>query len=245
MTTFIFKHASSNKINYSDFNLDHFKYKKERFNKSTLNKNCVEELLKVWCKKSLIGLDITILDRNQTLERVSVENFISDKYKEIHNASLSEFFSTLFVGYTENSMQVAIGLENLNGKEAFLEQYLETPVQLSLEKIIQRKVSRDKLVEIGNLASLSMENAKLMVAFLVFHLSQQKIEWAVCTGTVAVRYVLQQMGLHFHVIDKANPNALGAAQKQWGNYYQQKPFVLAINVADALAVTEEIYNSNF
>ncbi|MOA66462.1 Thermostable hemolysin [compost metagenome] len=53
------------------------------------------------------------------------------------------------------------------------------------------------------------------------------------------------MGLHFHVIDKANPNALGAAQKQWGNYYQQKPFVLAINVADALAVTEEIYNSNF
>jgi len=101
MTTFIFKHASSNKINYSDFNLDHFKYKKERFNKSTLNKNCVEELLKVWCKKSLIGLDVTILDRNQTLERVSVENFISDKYKEIHNASLSEFFSTLFVGYTE------------------------------------------------------------------------------------------------------------------------------------------------
>ena len=92
---------------------------------------------------------------------------------------------------------------------------------------------------------LNMENAKLMVAFLVFHLSRQKVEWAVCTGTVAVRYVLQQMRLHFHVIDKADPNALGAAQKQWGNYYQQKPLVLAINVAEALAVTQEIYDFNF
>lgn len=46
-------------------------------------------------------------------------------------------------------------------------------------------------------------------------------------------------------MDKADPNALGAAQKQWGNYYQQKPLVLAINVAEALAVTQEIYDSNF
>ncbi|MEG2360042.1 MAG: thermostable hemolysin [Acinetobacter sp.] len=142
-------------------------------------------------------MDVKTLDRRRTLERVRVESFISDKYKEIHNASLSEFFSTLFAGYTENRMQVAIGMENLSGKDAFLEQYLETPVQVSLEKFTQSKVSRDKLVEIGNLASLNMENAKLMVAFLVFHLSRQKVEWAVCTGTVAVRYVLQQMRLHF------------------------------------------------
>ena len=245
MTTFIFKNSSSNKINYLDSNLYNSKYKKERFIKTDSDKNCVEVLPKVSSKNALISLDVKTLDRRRTLERVRVESFISDKYKEIHNASLSEFFSTLFAGYTENRMQVAIGMENLSGKDAFLEQYLETPVQVSLEKFTQSKVSRDKLVEIGNLASLNMENAKLMVAFLVFHLSRQKIEWAVCTGTVAVRYVLQQMGLHFHVIDKANPNALGAAQKQWGNYYQQKPFVLAINVADALAVTEEIYNSNF
>ena len=245
MTIFIFKHASSNKINYLDFNLDNAKYKRERFTKTDLDKNCMAILPKVASKNTFISLDIKTLDHSRTLERVSVESFISDKYKEIHNASLSEFFSTLFAGYTENKMQVAIGIENLNGKDAFLEQYLETPVELSLEKIIQSKVSRDKLVEIGNLASLNMENAKLMVAFLVFYLSRQKIEWAVCTGTVAVRYVLQQMGLHFHVIDKANPNALGAAQKQWGNYYQQKPLVLAINVADALAVTQNIYHSNF
>lgn len=245
MTTFIFKNSSSNKINYLDSNLYNSKYKKERFIKADSDKNCVEVLPKVSSKNALISLDVKTLDRSRTLERMRAESFISDKYKEIHNASLSEFFSTLFAGYTENGMQVAIGMETLSGKDAFLEQYLETPVQVSLEKFTQSKVSRDKLVEIGNLASLNMENAKLMVAFLVFHLSRQKVEWAVCTGTVAVRYVLQQMMLHFHVIDKADPNALGAAQKQWGNYYQQKPLVLAINVAEALAVTQEIYDSNF
>lgn len=245
MTTFIFKNSSSNKINYLDSNLYNSKYKKERFIKTDSDKNCAEVLPKVSSKNALISLDVKTLDRSRTLERMRAESFISDKYKEIHNASLSEFFSTLFAGYTENGMQVAIGMETLSGKDAFLEQYLETPVQVSLEKFTQSKVPRDKLVEIGNLASLNIENAKLMVAFLVFHLSRQKVEWAVCTGTVAVRYVLQQMRLHFHVIDKADPNALGAAQKQWGNYYQQKPLVLAINVAEALAVTQEIYDSNF
>ena len=171
MTTFIFKNSSSNKINYLDSNLYNSKYKKERFIKTDSDKNCVEVLPKVSSKNALISLDVKTLDRSRTLERMRAESFISDKYKEIHNASLSEFFSTLFAGYTENRMQVAIGMENLSGKDAFLEQYLETPVQVSLEKFTQSKVSRDKLVEIGNLASLNMENAKLMVAFLVFHLS--------------------------------------------------------------------------
>ena len=57
-----------------------------------------------------------------------------------------------------------------------------------------------------------------------------------------MRYVLQQMGLHFQILEKANPEVLGEAQKQWGNYYQQKPLDLAINVADALAVTKQHYD---
>ena len=56
-----------------------------------------------------------------------------------------------------------------------------------------------------------------------------------------MRYVLQQMGLHFQVLEKANPEALGDAQHQWGSYYQQKPYVLAIDVAAALAVTQQQY----
>ena len=41
-------------------------------------------------------------------------------------------------------------------------------LEQTLTKMIQRDVARDKIVEIGNLASQNMEYAKMIVAFLVF-----------------------------------------------------------------------------
>lgn len=243
MAAFIFKHVLYNNIHCLDRNLSGCGYPGERLAKSSPAQGCAAMRPEIWTKNAQLSLDIQALGRSAP-ERAGAERFISEKYKEIHNASLTAFFSTLFAGYAAGAMQVAIGLESLNGKAAFLEQYLEAPVQLSLEKITQARVPRESIVEIGNLASLNMENAQLMVAFLVFYLSRQQTAWAVCTGTAAVRYVLQRMGLHFHVIDKASPAALGDAQKQWGNYYRQKPLVLAVNVADALAVTRESYGCN-
>jgi len=60
-------------------------------------------------------------------------------------------------------------MQHLNQFNAFLEQYLDEPIENILGKLSQTTVSRDKVVEIGNLAALDMDKAKLMVAFLVFH----------------------------------------------------------------------------
>lgn len=86
-----------------------------------------------------------------------------------------------------------------------MEQYLGAPIETILTQLSQVPVTRAQIVEIGNLAAQDMSKAKLMVAFLVFHLSQNNVSWAVCTGTAAVRYVLQQMGLHFQVLEKPTP----------------------------------------
>lgn len=174
-------------------------------------------------------------------QKPRVEAYIRLKYREKHNAILTQFSSNLFVGMLDNDIKVAIGIEGLKAQAAFLEHYLQQPVEYYLRKLIQQSISREKIVEIGNLASENVEYAKMMVAFLVYHLSAQGIEWAVCTGTIAVRYVLQQMGLRFHILDRADPDALGEEKRRWGNYYEQKPLVLAIHVADALAVTRENY----
>ena len=185
-----------------------------------------------------LHLTVKTVEQSKTSERRSLEHFIQEKYQQVHQATVSSFSSTLFAGYHGAEMQVVIGMQHLNQFNAFLEQYRDEPVE---SKLSQTQVSRDKVVEIGNLAALDMDKAKLMVAFLVFHLSQQRIEWAVCTGTAAVRYVLQQMGLRFHVLEKADPQVLGEAQRLWGSYYQQKPYVLAIDVAEALQVARQLY----
>lgn len=239
---FNFDCNSSNQIHYLNYNPNQPKYKKQLHIQKLLEQKNAPLCPTVSSRHSSLGVRVKALDRSRSSERIAVENFIRDKYRAVHEASISEFFPTLFAGYVEQEMQVAIGLEHLKTNAAFLEQYLDEPIEMILGKLGNTRVARERIVEIGNLAALNMDHAKLMVAFLVFHLTQKNIEWAVCTGTAAVRYVLQQMGLHFHVLDKANPELLGEAKRQWGSYYQQKPYVLAIHVAEALAVTKELYS---
>ncbi|TCB79595.1 thermostable hemolysin [Acinetobacter sp. ANC 4173] len=241
MTTFIFGTGFSTKFNGLNYYKNHLVYKNSTAKLEHLNLLDNQKTYQIVSHKKNTLLRIHAAQVDQS-ERKQVETYISTKYQEKHKATLSHFSSTLFVGEFKHETQVAIGIEPLKTHQAFLEQYLVQPIEQTLKKIVQRDVAREKIIEIGNLASQNMEYAKMMVAFLVFYLTLAEVEWAVCTGTIAVRYVLQQMGLHFHVLEKANPEVLGEAQKQWGNYYQQKPLVLAINVADALAVTQQHYD---
>ena len=241
MTTFIFGKKFSTTFSGLNYYKNHKIYENSVLKLEYLNGlNCQKNYRVVSHQKKMM-LHIHAVQVGQP-ERKQVEAFISTKYQEMHKATLSHYSSTLFVGEFQHQTHVAIGIEPLKSHQAFLEQYLVQPIEQTLTKMIQRDVARDKIVEIGNLASQNMEYAKMIVAFLVFYLTVAEVEWAVCTGTIAVRYVLQQMGLHFHVLEKANPEVLGEAKKQWGNYYQQKPLVLAINVADALAVTQQHYD---
>ncbi|MFH7808720.1 thermostable hemolysin [Acinetobacter sp. BSP-153] len=241
MTIFIFEQQPSTKLNDYDY---HSLYQKNTKHLKNVKAENLPDLYKISALQKKIQLSVHEAGVVDHFERKEIEEYISLKYQEKHNATLTHFSSTLFVGMYEDQTQVAIGIEQLKTHKAFLEQYLEQPIEQSLQNMTQRDVSRSKIVEIGNLASENMEYAKMIVAFLVFYLSLEGVEWAVCTGTIAVRYVLQQMGLHFHVLEKANPDVLGEAKKQWGNYYEQKPLVLAINVAESLSVTQKNYDFN-
>lgn len=240
MIKFSFDPHSSSQIHYLDAYFKQPQYKKQ-INLDQFLAQAPPAVPVVSAQDGSLQLKVKNVARGDTPERHALESFIRDKYRKVHQASVSTFSSTLFAGYVGTEMQVVIGLEHLNKTQAFLEQYLDEPIERILGKLSATEVSRDKMVEIGNLAAVDMGKAKLMVAFLVFHLAQQQIGWAVCTGTTAVRYVLQQMGLHFQVLEKANPEVLGEAQRLWGSYYQQKPYVLAIDVAEALKVTRQLY----
>lgn len=181
-------------------------------------------------------------------ERLFLESFISNSFKKTHQAELSSYLSILFSGKSNSELKVAIGIQNLKDHIAFLEQYLSIPVHKAMEQLVGYPVNREQIFEIGNLAAVDIQNAKLIIAFLVFYFSIQKVEWAVCTGTIAVRYALKQMGLVFNVLEEADPLALQDEGEQWGSYFEQKPQVLAIHVPEAFLATKENYsfsNSRF
>ncbi len=198
--------------------------------------------------------------------------FIQQIYEYIHHAKLSYFMPILFSGFSNmpsyagwladddhslpalSPTSVAIGLKPIDKAKVFLEQYLQAPIQVEISRVAHEPVSRQRIFEIGNLASGCAGTARLMVAFLVFYLStpvidpvtqrtQSKADWVVCTGTNAVRHILVSMGISSHVVAKATADALDNPEQisAWGSYYEHNPLVLAINVAEARAVCDSHY----
>lgn len=200
------------------------------------------------------------------------QNFIQQVYEISHQAKLSYFMPILFSGFsqptstiaaTHNSVfipSVAIGLTPVTQQPIFLEQYLNSPIEIEIAKIAGQHVPRERICEIGNLASQCAGNARLMVAFLVFYLSSPitklvddsacppnaaatKVDWAVCTGTNVVQHILSSMGIESHVVARATVDALQDPEQQstWGSYYDNNPLVLAIDVAKSKAVCSPYY----
>ena len=174
--------------------------------------------------------------------RKELETFIQSVFFDTHKALLNAYLPELFSAKNKDKKIVAaIGLRTFESSPIFLEKYLENPVDVSVSELAEKLVSRKKIVEVGNLASTCAGSSRLLIAFLINYLANNDLEWAVCTGTNAVRAVLKRMGVEFQLIKKADPEALGEDQYHWGSYYQHNPFVLAVNVPQALKITQQKY----
>lgn len=174
-------------------------------------------------------------------QRRAVEAFISTVYNRIHHAQLSVFMPELFAvreaaaEHITPNIVAAIGLQRIGAAPVFLEQYLDGSVDESIGKIIGRLPRRSAIAEVGNLATISAGVSRHLIAFLVHHFAATGIDWAVCTGTNAVRATLKRMGVGFDVIAKADAERLGDQQVHWGSYYRNNPWVLVVDIKQAVS----------
>lgn len=173
MMKFNLDDRSFSKTYYLDRNIHPLKFKKNINNQKLLEQKNYSISSVVVLKNSSLRLVVKTVQRSEIAERNMLENFIREKYRQVHQASVCEFSSTLFAGYVGTEMQVVIGMEHLSTVDAFLERYLDASIEQILTQLSNVPVQRPQIVEIGNLAALDMDKAKLMVAFLVFHLSQK------------------------------------------------------------------------
>ncbi|MUG31410.1 thermostable hemolysin [Psychrobacter sanguinis] len=220
--------------------------------------------------------ELIVYASTQSAEYQLAQEFIAKVYEVSHGAKLSYFMPLLFSGFngpntaptatstlTQNAfgtnasalnLSVAIGIKPVTRSPVFLEQYLNAPIDVAIAQFAGSPIARERIVEIGNLASQSAGNARLMIAFLVFYLSAlskpvgqsvatTKADWAVCTGTNAVRHILSSMGIESHVVAKATIDAITSKEQQasWGSYYDNNPLVLAIDIAKAKVVCSPHY----
>ena len=191
--------------------------------------------------RSLTNLEPSAISLTQQAEpdRVHVESFIERVYARRFGSTITRHYPTLMNVHDQHGRVVAaVGLRLAAEEPLFLERYLVSSVESALADAGYRLVERQGIVEIGNLASVSRGASVFLFVALAAYLRQQRLAYAVVTGTKALRRAFALFGFDFVELGAANPDALPDRGASWGSYYARDPKVLGGAIAPACARLE-------
>ena len=170
--------------------------------------------------------------------RQQVEDFIARRFLKVHGARVSAFMPTLLalIG-DDGEVRAALGVRDAGMQALFLEHYLELPVEAALaEKAGISSTSRNRIAEIGNLASVDRRASRRLFGMLSLYLNAAHFEWAVFTGCGSLRHMFQSLGIETLVLGRALQSRLPVEQQTWGGYYEDNPQVIAGRVSRGVDV---------
>ena len=166
--------------------------------------------------------------------RPQVEDFIKNIFRKHHGAELTHFAPSLLAIFNqENEVDAALGYRLAREEPLFLEHYLDQSIESLVSNYIGKNIERNSIGETGNLASSDAKSCKTLFAYTADYLHQQGIEWFVSTGTGVMRVVYRRLGIKAHIIHNVEKSRLGNEQHSWGSFYEDKPKIILINVAQA------------
>jgi hypothetical protein len=165
-------------------------------------------------------------------DRESIQRFIADVFRARFGADLRHF-SDLLIGSRDINGQwnAAVGLSSLAHGKAFLEQYLDRPVEqeISLRQpghVHLNSINRADIVEFGNLAATRPGASRALILHLAPFLRERQVRWIVFTGMKSLFNSFAKFNYKPIVIASADPQKLHGAQSLWGTYYDFSPNVM-------------------
>lgn len=163
--------------------------------------------------------------------RGKVEAFIQKRFDRVHTAEISQYMPTLIaISNHRGDIQAALGLTNAATGPLFVEHYLDDPIEQAILHRSGEKddaLSRNKIVEIGNLASINRKASQQLFRLLAEILIDNGMQWATFTGCASLRHTFSKLGLETFKLCDANQQCLPLNQQNWGSYYQGNPEVHA------------------
>lgn len=179
-----------------------------------------------------ISLIFTLEECVETSKRTRAEAFIRDCFAAGHDAQISQFLPRLFQLETRRGeLAAAFGMRCAKDQPLFLEHYLDRPIELELATMLDHVPSRDKIVEIGNLAAALPGAVRWLIVALTVRLFQEDYEWVAFTGTKELRNGFRRLGLRPITLRAADITRLDETEHhKWGSYYTNRPLVMAGNI---------------
>jgi len=171
-------------------------------------------------------------------QRTELQRFIAEKFNATHGASISEFLPYLVS--IENPMGKSAGIgvrPGVNG-EFFLQKYLAKPIEQLIAGISQAPCDKHRLVEIGNFAADNPMLGATLFSILAKTLQESGFQWMIFTATLEVEKMISYLNCQPVVLGEACASKLGADARNWGNYYQRKPKVMACHLDNAIGIAQ-------
>lgn len=166
--------------------------------------------------------------------RETIERYIAMRYASDFGAKLDSFYPHLLaVKQDEARVVAALGYRRAEEGPLFLEQYLSRPVESSLAGALNMPVVRDGMLEIGNLASDFSGGNRVLISTLTAYLYGKSARWVVFTGTRALLNSFRRFAIDVYDLGEASLDRLQTNGAHWGSYYDHRPRVVAVNVAQA------------
>jgi hypothetical protein len=185
-------------------------------------------------RRSCLGHTLATYDREHP-QRRRLERFIEHAFARHHGATVRAFMPRLLaLEGRRGRVCGVVGFRNAAAEPLFLERYLDKPVELALADQVGGQVARERIVEVGNLASLSCRAACHLVAALPRILLADGNQWIVFTATSAVRGMIAKFRAPVIELARATRDRLEDAD-EWGRYYDNDPRVVAGYLQNGIA----------
>jgi hypothetical protein len=168
--------------------------------------------------------------------RARAEDFIRARFQDSYDADVRVFMPWL-LGITnrEDDLTAVIGFRPATATRLFLENYLDQSAEQSISTAIGSPVSRNQIVEVGNLASSNAESVRILMIALVTLLGRlPDARWMMCTAGERLIRLLQRTRFFPQAINQAVQARLSPEDGDWGSYYQNTRQVVAGNVVYGL-----------
>lgn len=159
--------------------------------------------------------------------RQEAESFIRNVFHRHHEAYVRAFAPNLLLLEQQERVIAAVGWRGADQEPLFLEHYLDEPVEILMERLTGQVFSRERVVEVGHLASEKPGGSVQVIVSLARHLAREGYEWVVFTATRELVRIFTKLGLPLLALAKADPARLGAQAGDWGRYYDAQPIVVA------------------
>lgn len=166
--------------------------------------------------------------------RTEAEQFVQTVFRNRYDAQVSVFAPRLLMLEQDDRTVAVAGWRGADAEPLSLENYLDAPIEAILRTQTGQDLARERIVEVGNLASEKPGGSLQVILNLARHLDESGYEWVVFTATQELIGIFAKLGLPLLALAKADPARLGNAASDWGSYYDAAPVVVAGRIRIAL-----------